>query len=139
MVAVPLFPDAPMELAAAVEAKHRAVFGGQLAVLNRVPPTRPAEFALILGVGGVQRDRVTDVPTLAVEAWASTRSRAAALAQEVRVIVHALAGTATANYAVLDVDEFAGPADLPDPLSNQSRYTATYAVTIRTERTVNIT
>lgn len=138
MVYVALHPDAPLAIADVLQVRHRATFGGTLSTVNRIPNPRPAEFVRVLGVGGVTRDRVTDVPTLAVEAWASTRSRAAELAQQVRAIMHSLEGASTAGYAVLEVTEFAGPADLPDPLSDQHRYTATYAVAIRTETIVNI-
>lgn len=136
---VALFPDAPEKLAGSIQDKHRATFGGLLVTTNRTPGPRPAEFVKVMGVGGVRRDPVTDVPTLAVEAWASTRTRAAELAQQVRAIIWSLEGTSTAGYAVQEVAEFAGPADLPDPLSNQFRYTATYAVAIRTETIINIT
>ena len=139
MVYVALHPDGPLEIADAIQVRHRATFGGSLQVLNRIPSTRPAEFCLVLGTGGVRRDPVTDVPTLAVEAWAGTRSRASQIAREVRAVIHSLEGSATASYAVPEVNEFAGPADLPDPLSSQFRYTATYAVSIRTETIVNIT
>lgn len=139
MAWVALFPDASMAIADAVQTLHRATFGGALDVGNRIPSPRPAEFARVVGVGGVRRDQVTDVPTLAVEAWAASRSRAATLAQELRAVVHALEGRTFAGYTVQDVDEYAGPGDLPDPLSDQSRYSGTYAVTIRSETTVNIT
>lgn len=122
-----------MELAGALQDRHRAMFGGTLEVGNRTPNPRPAVFAKVLGVGGTRRDRVTDVPTLAVEAWADTRSRAAALAQELRACLYSLEGTSAAGYVIQEVVEFAGPADLPDPLSDQFRYSATYAVAIRTE------
>lgn len=138
MVYAALFPDAPMAIADAIQVRHRAAFGSQLVTTNRIPNPRPAEFVRVLGVGGVRRDPVTDVPTLAVEAWAATRSRAAALAQEVRAIIWSLEGATFAGYSVKDVTEFAGPGDLPDPLSDQSRYTATYAVGIRSEITVNL-
>jgi hypothetical protein len=134
-----LFPDGPQEIADAIQVRHRATFGGTIQVLNRIPNPRLPEFILVLGVGGVQRDPVTDVPTLAVEAWANTRTRASELARQARAIIHSLEGSGTAGYAVPEVAEFAGPADLPDPLSNQFRYTATYAVAIRTESIINIT
>lgn len=138
MVYVALFPDAPMELAAELERVHRASFGGELAVGNRIADPRPAEFGRVLGVGGVRRDPVTDVPTVALEAWAETRSRAAALAQELRACLYALEGATFAGYTIGAVAEFAGPGDLPDPLSAQFRYSGTYAVTIRTETSVQI-
>jgi hypothetical protein len=138
MVYVALFPDAPMELADTVQAKLLSGFGVTTEVLNRTPAPRPAMFVKFLGVGGVQRDRVTDVPTLAVEAWASMRVDAHLLAQQVRAIMHSLEGQTFAGYSVQEVVEFAGPADLPDPLSDQYRYSATYAVAIRSDTVVNL-
>lgn len=135
---VALFPDAPERIADAIQVRHRATFASQLTTHNKTPNPRPAEFVKVILVGGTRRDPVTDVPTLAVEAWAGSRSRAGALAQEVRAIVHSLVGATFAGYTVPDVAEFAGPGDLPDPLSDQSRYSATYAVTIRSEIAVNI-
>ena len=138
MAYVALFPDAAERIADEVQVRHRAAFGSTLTTTNRTPNPRPAEFAKVILVGGVRRDQVTDVPTLAVEAWAASRSRASTLAQEVRAVIHSLVGATFAGYAVQDVAEYAGPGDLPDPLSDQSRYSATYAVTIRSEIAVNI-
>jgi hypothetical protein len=138
VVYVALFPDAPERVADAIQVRHRAAFASQLVTTNRTPNPRPAEFVKVILVGGVRRDQVTDVPTLAVEAWAGSRTRAAALAQEVRAVIASLEGATFPGYTVQDVDEYAGPGDLPDPLSDQSRYTATYAVTIRSEIAVNI-
>lgn len=135
---VAMFPDAPLEVAAEVERIHRATFGSTLHIGNRIPSPRPAEFGNIVLVGGQRRDLVTDVPTLAVEAWAATRTRASALAQELRAILHALEGRTFAGLTVADVSEFAAPGDLPDVLSDQQRYTATYAIGVRSEVTVNI-
>lgn len=135
---VALFPDAPERVADAIQARHRATFGSQLVTTNRTPNPRPSEFVKVILVGGTRRDQVTDVPTLAVEAWSSSRSRAGALAQEVRAVIHSLEGATFAGYTFGEVAEFAGPGDLPDPLSDQSRYTATYAVSIRSEIAVNI-
>lgn len=138
MVFVALFPDAPMELAATVQDKLLSGFGVTTDVLNRTPNPRPAMFVKLMGVGGVQRDRVTDVPTLVAEAWADKRTDAHLLAQQVRAIIHSMEGQLFAGYSVQEVVEFAGPADLPDPLSDQFRYTATYAVAIRSDSVVNL-
>lgn len=139
MAWVALFPDAPDVIAEAIQVRHRAAFGSQLVTTNRIPSPRPAEFVRVLLVGGSRRDLVTDVPTLAVEAWAEKRSRASALAQEVRAVIASLEGATFDGYTVQDVDEYAGPGDLPDPLSDQARYSGTYAVAIRSETAVNIT
>ena len=138
MPTVTIFPDAAMVIADALQIKHRAGFASTLEVLNRVPNPRLAEFGRVVRVGGVGRDQVTDVPTLAVEAWAATRVRAEALAQELRSTLHALVGATFATYTVQDVAEFAGPGDMPDPLSDQFRYSGTYAVTIRSETAITL-
>jgi len=138
MVYVALFPDAPEEIAGIIQARLLAGFGRTVDVVNRIPNPRPAVFVRVLGVGGVRRDQVTDIPTLAVEAWGSLRTGAADLAQQVRAIIHSLEGGTFTGFTVQGVEEFAGPADLPDPLSDQFRYTATYAVTIRSESSINL-
>lgn len=133
-----LFPDAPERIADAIQVGHRRAFASELETVNRTPNPRPAEFVKVLGVGGNRRDRVTDVATVAVEAWAATRSRAAALAQEVRAVIHAMEGATFDGYSVQEVAEFAAPGDLPDPLSDQFRYTATYAIAIRSDVVLNL-
>ena len=135
---VSLFPDAPERIAGAIQDAHRAAFGSTLETVNRVPNPRPAEFVRVMLVGGSRRDPVTDVPTLAVEAWADTRTRAAELAQEVRSVLYALEGAVLGDFSVQDVAEFAGPGDLPDPDSGQQRYSGTYAIAIRTDRVITI-
>lgn len=133
-----LFPDAPERIADAIQVGHRRAFTSELETFNRTPSPRPAEFVKVLGVGGNSRDRVTDVATVAVEAWAATRSRAAALAQEVRAVIHAMEGSTFDGYSVQEVAEYAAPGDLPDPLSDQFRYTATYAIAIRSDVVINL-
>ena len=100
-------------------------------VLSRVPNPRPVSFVTIRRVGGVRRNIVTDSPTVTAEAWAETDEDAHDLAQQVRAHVHALVGTQVDGVLVCKVDEFAGPAHIPDPTSNTPRYTQTFSISLR--------
>ena len=51
-------------------------FGYSIPVASRVPNPRPSTFVRVMRAGGVSRDRVIDVPTVAVEAWAPTETAA---------------------------------------------------------------
>lgn len=97
----------------------------------RIPAERPAAFLTVQRVGGPRATLVTDAPLLAIEAWGDNDEDAHDLAQEARAQLHALPGTVLDGVAVYRVDEAAGPALLPDPLSNQSRYVFTVAVHLR--------
>lgn len=101
-----------------------------------VPNPRPSEFVVVIRAGGVMRNKVTDEPTIIVEAWSDRGSRAWQLANLCRGIMHWF--TEINGHAVYDVSEFAGPGNLPDPLTGQSRYTATYSVPIRCETVITI-
>lgn len=93
-------------------------------VVSRVPTTRPAAFVRVMRVGGVRRNLVTDEATLTVEAWAASEQAAHDLAQLARAHIYAMPG----DGDVYRVTEFSGPALLPDPLSDQPRYSLTVAV-----------
>lgn len=102
-------------------------------VSARVPADRPGEFVTALRVGGAQRNLVVDDATVLVEAWADQYDRAQDLAQLARAAVHAARGDRVGPQSLLvcRVDELAGPAVLPDPLSSQARYTLTLQVSLR--------
>ena len=122
---VVVFPDA----AAAVTSR----LGDELDIEtdHKVPNPRPDEFIVVRRVGGPRRDLVTDEATLTIEAWAQTEEAAHDLAQLARAHVHAMAGTTEGDARVYRVGEFAGPASLPDPESDQPRYTLTVTVAVR--------
>lgn len=120
-----VFPDA-----AAIVIGHLA---GELdpPVLPRIPNPRPDTFVTVQRVGGPRRNLVTDAATLAIEAWAPTEEAAHDLAQLARGHVAAMVGDLFAGVPVYRVDEFSGPQLLPDPTSDQPRYTFTVAVATR--------
>jgi hypothetical protein len=100
-------------------------------VLPRVPNPRPAAFYTVRRVGGPRRNIVTDSPTITVESWGGSDEDAADMAQLARAVLHDLLGTVVDGVLVCKVDEFSGPVNLPDPLSDQPRYTQTFSVALR--------
>lgn len=130
MTEVVIFPDAeglivdwlPGELADR---------GRTVTVSTRVPNPRPAEFVRVLRVGGPQHNLVQDRPTLVIEAWATTESAAASLAELSRALIKSTAGTVIGGVMVYRVDEFGGPANHPDPDSAQARYVVTLSMLLR--------
>lgn len=100
---------------------------------SRIPNPRPAAFVTVQRTGGPKRNLVTDSPQLTVESWAATDAAAHDLAQQARALLNDLGDSvkSISGVAVYRVDEVSGPADLPDPLSNQSRYTQSFSVALR--------
>lgn len=120
------FPDV-IELLA----DHLRTELGDVHVGNRVPNPRPDAFVRVDRVGGIVENRVVDGALLVIEAWAQTEPEAHALAAECREIVHAMEGETIAGTPVYRVLEAAGPATLPDPVSDQARATQTVTVKVR--------
>lgn len=119
MIETIVFPDA-----VALVCDHLRTRLSPTPVVARVPATRPAAFIRIQRVGGVRRSLVADEATLTVESWAATEQAAHDLSQLARAHIHAMPG----GGDVYRVTEFSGPALLPDPLSDQPRYSLTVAV-----------
>lgn len=120
-----LFPDAAEAVATylAEATEVRSV--------NTVPHPRPAEFLLIRRVGGFARDLVMDDALIVVEAWSATDGEASDLAQLARAHLLAIRNEFVGDTLVYRAVDASAPANLPDPLSSQSRFTATYTVTVR--------
>jgi hypothetical protein len=105
---------------------------GELAhVGSRVPDPRPARFVTVQRTGGPVHSLVVDGAQLTLEAWASSEEDAHDLAQLVRAFLHRMGGELVDGVAVYGVHEFAGPGLLPDPVSEQPRYTFTAQVNMR--------
>lgn len=97
-----------------------------------IPNPRAEAFLIVQRVGGVRRDLVTDAPLLIIEAWDNAGPTAAkALLGRARTHIAALRGTTLDGVAVYSVTELSGPAFLPDPESNQTRYTYSVQVALR--------
>ena len=96
-----------------------------------IPPERPASFVSLVRNGGVKRSLVTESATVTLDAWAQAPGAAHDLAQEARAAVHNLPGQTIGHMTVYRVQEFGGPANLPDPLTDQPRYTLTLSIDVR--------
>jgi len=122
-------PDGEDLLRLALQVKLPEVLGRDVSCHTDVPAVRPAEFVVVRQVGGQRRNVATWVPTLVVESWNLRKSKAWQLTAAVDGLMYWF--TEIAGYTVYDVEEYAGPAWLPDSLTDHARYTATYAVPIR--------
>lgn len=129
MTEVIVFPDAEQVLgdwlAAALAARGHTVPVG-----TWPPQPRPSRFVTLQRTGGTRANLVTDAPLLTVECWADLGSTASDLAQLVRALLNSAAGQVGAATCYR-VRETAGPGNLPDPVSEQARYTQTFEIRIR--------
>jgi hypothetical protein len=91
----------------------------------RVPSPRPNEFIRVQRTGGIKETLVSEAAQVTVEAWAQSEERASLLLSTCRAILNA------ADATLYGVREFSGPANLPDPLSAQIRYTMSFQVRAR--------
>lgn len=105
--------------------------GVTVPVLGAVENPRPASFVTVQRTGGPRGDLITDAAQLTVECWAGTIEAAHDLAQQARALLHDLPGRTVAGVTVYRVDEFGGPAFLPDPDSATPRFTFTATVAAR--------
>ena len=105
-------------------------------VHNEVPNPRPSAFVRVLRTGGPKNNDlpILEDAQLTVECWADDQPAAAALARVTRALVNGMAGTVISGAQCYQVTEFSGPADLPDPVSDQHRMTWTVAVRFRGAR-----
>lgn len=100
-------------------------------VRHEVPNPRPATFVTVDRGGGTRHTIVTDAPLVLLEAWAASPEAAMDLIQLARAYLHDLPGRVLDGHPVYRVDEAAGPANLPDPLSSQPRAVFTAVVHVR--------
>ena len=99
----------------------------------KVPDGPRGQFVLLRRVGGTWDRPVIDQASIAVEAWGATEAQAHDLCQEVRRLLHSRQGTAVSGVRIYVVEEFSGPAYLPDPESEEPRFTMTLNVRHREE------
>lgn len=100
-------------------------------VRSKVPNPRPAEFVTVRRTGGVRRDLVADNAQVTVESWGATEEDAHDLAQLARAHIGAAPGSVVNGVSIYRVTEQAAPGILPDPLSDQPRYTQTFIIALR--------
>lgn len=98
---------------------------------TRVPNPRPAAFWRVLATGGDRNNLVQDRPTITVESWADTEVTANLMARTVRAVLETLAGTVQDGTVIYRTRDFSPPVNLPDPTTEQTRYTSTGSILLR--------
>lgn len=119
------FPDA----AAIVISRLKTALPA-LTFCHEVPAARPLTFTRIFRTGGPKANLVVDGAQLTIESWAPDVDTAMTNAMAVRARLNALPEQIV-SPAICRVDEFSGPQELPDPLSESRRVTWTAAVLVR--------
>jgi hypothetical protein len=126
-----LFPDSAAAVIGAFNAQLPSLGFTGVPVRSRVPSTRPAQFVLVFRTGGPRVGVVTDAAQLTIEAWAANDADAHDLAQACRAILGSLEGAVVGGVTVIKVIPFGGPGYLPDPQSDQPRYSWSESVVVR--------
>ena len=120
-----LFGDTTAVVVAALDAALAAP------VYGRVPNPRPVSFVRVDRTGGPAENLVVDGAAIVVESYAETDAEAHDLAQLARQALKAAQATTVDGAQVYRVTEASGPGRLPDPLSDQPRWTQTFTVQVR--------
>lgn len=104
---------------------------------SRIPKTGD-KFVVVRRVGGTSGGGstvagfMTDRPIIIVEIYDRYEDDAERLAMDVRAELQALAGETFGGAQVYGVEEYSGPANMPDPRRPElSRYTFTLALRLR--------
>lgn len=102
-------------------------------VVTDIPNPRPATFTRVERLGGVDRNLVTDAPTLDIQRWDPDKHSAMADLQIIRGLLHDLArsGQTIDGTPVYRVVEIQGPASQQDPASKSPRATWVAEVWLR--------
>lgn len=127
----PIHPDAAAAIISWLGDGIGALHDQAATAHRAVPNPRPTRFLTVYRTGGVRRSQVSDAPHLTVDAWGADEDDAHDLALAARALLHRARGQVIDGVTVYSVTELAGPAQLPDPDSEQPRYRATYEVHVR--------
>lgn len=105
---------------------------GQAAVhvASRIPNPRPVSLVRVFWAGN-NRNRPLDAATLVLDCWAATETGAADLARLVAGLVEAMPGETVAGHYVYHAELVGGPVNLPDPDSDNPRYSVTARLWLR--------
>ena len=98
---------------------------------TRIPHPRPERFVRVFRTGGPRTGLVIDQAQVTLECWDTNSVAAAQMARTLRAHVGALTGARIDGQQIYRVEEFAGPANLPDPTTGQARYTWTVLLRLR--------
>lgn len=125
-----LFPDAAGVAIDYLRAELEARDDGAT-VEPRIPLPRPERFVTVRRSGGTKANIVQDGPLLIFEAWGDAEEDAQDLAQLCRALMQKTQGTVVDAVSIGHVTEVGGVVSLPDPRSDQARYTFVLRVLMR--------
>lgn len=126
------FPDPEGIVCAYLTAQNVSGTYAGVKASTKVPGTRPARFLRVFSIGGFDPNMVTVVTRFAVEGWGDSESAAQGLcSRAVAQLKSAAFAGVMGSTTVTHVNVVSRPQNLPDPLSDQARYTATVEVAMR--------
>jgi len=133
-----VFPDVEQEAGDHLTAAFAASEAfSDVRAAGRIPSRRPRRFVRLRATGGQQLTINVDQPTLVVEGYADTDTDAAEITNlAVAILMQAGRDRQLGRAAVVSpgVAVIGRPQNLPDPLTEQARYTATITVALRGSR-----
>lgn len=119
MAEIVVFPDVEALVVSVLNTAFPTRGEATLKASTRVPNPRPAEFVKVLAGGGLDETKVSEAALITIEGWAKTEARAFAICELARAILRSQDGD------IRGVRGFSYPQNLPDPVSDQVRYTST--------------
>lgn len=119
MAEIITFPDVEALVVSTLNTELTARGESTVRAYTRVPRTRPAEFVRVIGSGGLDETKVSEAALVTIEGWAKTEARAFQLCDLARAILRSQDGD------IRGARGFSYPQNLPDPVTDQVRYTST--------------
>lgn len=98
---------------------------------TRIPNPRPSRFLRLLRTGGSRANLVTGQAQVTYECWDDSSAAAEMFARTTQAVLLALRGETVGGAFVHRVQEVGGPQDLPDPHSEQARFTGSVLIDVR--------
>jgi len=104
---------------------------GLAVIVDNEVPDDATRYVVVRRQGGPRLDQFRDAAQIRVESIAPTKTEAHDNAQVARAYIQAMRGSVRHGTAIYRIDELAGPAELPDPISQLPRYVFTEVVHTR--------
>jgi len=101
---------------------------------SRIPSPINDTFVRVFRTGGLANEAtafLTEQVQLTFEIYSLKAETAHDVAMLCRGLVHAMQGTVQDTVTVYGVDEFSGPQEFPDPLTEKPRWVFTLQVSVR--------
>lgn len=108
-----------------------AAHGETAPIHTRIPNPRPSRFLRLLRTGGDRPNLVTFQAQITYECWDDSETAAEEFATVVQAVLLSMHGLTVGGAFVHRVQEVGGPQDLPDPTSEQPRFTGSVLLDLR--------